>query len=88
MTAYHLDFDATHAHIGATDDLRQRLANIARRSEIMAALYADRGLSPATGCAAAIRAVVSGPDHVDVERCSCGYPMPCAVTVPIGFCRA
>ena len=24
----------------------------------------------------------------DVDRCRCGYPMPCSKTVPIGFCRA
>lgn len=24
----------------------------------------------------------------DVERCPCGYPQPCALTVPIGFCRS
>lgn len=52
MTTYNLDFDATHAHIGAADDMAQRRANIARRAEIMAELYADRRLSPATGCAA------------------------------------
>lgn len=23
-----------------------------------------------------------------IERCKCGYPMPCSKTVPIGFCRA
>lgn len=23
-----------------------------------------------------------------VERCKCGYPMPCAMRVPIGFCKA
>jgi hypothetical protein len=22
-----------------------------------------------------------------VERCKCGYPMPCSLTVPIGFCK-
>jgi len=21
------------------------------------------------------------------KRCPCGYPMPCAINVPIGFCR-
>jgi len=53
MTAYHTEFDASHAHIGAAEiDLAQRRANIARRAEIMAQLYADRRLSPATGCAA------------------------------------
>ena len=24
----------------------------------------------------------------EVERCECGYPMPCNVNVPVGFCRA
>jgi hypothetical protein len=23
-----------------------------------------------------------------VERCKCGYPVPCAQTVPVGFCKA
>ena len=23
-----------------------------------------------------------------IDRCQCGYPMPCAASVPIGFCRA
>ena len=22
------------------------------------------------------------------ERCKCGYPMPCVLTVPVQFCRA
>ena len=28
------------------------------------------------------------PVLVEVERCKCGYQMPCALKVPIGFCRA
>src|SRR6187455_2129480 len=23
----------------------------------------------------------------EIERCACGYPMPCGLTVPVGFCR-
>ena len=28
------------------------------------------------------------PESAPVERCPCGYPMPCSTSVPIDFCRA
>ena len=37
------------------------------------------------------RLISSGPNAgrvAPIERCKCGYPMPCAKTVPINFCRA
>ena len=30
----------------------------------------------------------SEPRSDGVERCPCGYPQPCGMSVPIGFCRA
>lgn len=28
------------------------------------------------------------PEQKPVERCPCGYPMPCSKSVPVQFCRA
>lgn len=34
------------------------------------------------------RAAAAAQEPEPIERCECGYPMPCSKTVPIGFCRA
>ena len=34
-----------------------------------------------------LRAVYTGCG-APIELCQCGYPMPCSVNVPIGFCKA
>ena len=27
------------------------------------------------------------PESEEIKRCACGYPAPCTLKVPIGFCR-
>jgi hypothetical protein len=35
----------------------------------------------------ALESAVRASLLVPAERCACGYPMPCALTVPVTFCK-